>query len=96
MPRRQGIEERRTDIVTFLGVLASRLRVHGQALLGMAAAEGDVATIEAREKSEMAGDLYAVADNLDLVRGHLCPACKMMEMVERISIAGGKGKKDRK
>ena len=44
MATRQGNEERRTDIVTFLGVLASRLGVHGQALLGMAAVEGDATT----------------------------------------------------
>ncbi len=93
MPRRQGNEERRTDVVTFLGVLASRLRIHGQALLGMAATEGDSATIEGREKSEMAGDLEAVADHLDLIRQHLCPACRMMEMVERTSITGGNSKK---
>jgi hypothetical protein len=71
MARSHGNEERRTDVVTFLGVLASRLRVHGQALMGMAAAKGDRATSEAREKSEMAGDLILVAENLDLIREHL-------------------------
>ncbi len=85
----RSIETERTDIATFLGVLASRLRVQARALQGMAAAEGDATSVESREKSEMAGDLEAVAGRLDLIRQHLCPNCRMMEVVERVSIIGG-------
>lgn len=92
----RGIELWRTDVVSFLGGLASRLRVHGQALHGMAAVEGYAASIEGREKSEMAGDLEAVATYLDLLREHLCPACRLIEMVERLSINGGAGVKNSK
>lgn len=91
-----GIELWRTDVASFLGGLASRLRVHGQALHGMAAGDGDAASVEAREKSEMAGDLEAVATYLDLLRKHLCPACRLIEMVERVSINGGAGVKNHK
>jgi len=91
-----GIEMWRTDVASFLGELASRLRVHGEALHGMAAVEGDAASIEAREKSEMAGNLEAVAAYLDLLREHLCPACRLIEMVERVSINGGAGVKNNK
>jgi len=90
------IELWRTDVVSLLGGTASRLRVHGLALNGMAAIEGDAASTEAREKSEMAGDLEAVAATLDLVREHLCPACRLIEMVERVSINGGAGVKNNK
>lgn len=91
-----GIELWRTDLASFLGGLASRLRVHGHALQGMAAVEGDAASVEAREKSEMVGDLEAVAAYLDLLREHLCPACRLIEMVERVSINGGAGVKNHK
>lgn len=91
-----GIELWRTDVASFLGGLASRLRVHGEALRGMAAVEGDPASIESREKSEMVGDLDAVAATLDLLRNHLCPACRLIEMVERVSINGGAGVKNNK
>ncbi|MBI4604717.1 MAG: hypothetical protein HY721_22375 [Planctomycetes bacterium] len=62
----------------------------------MAAVEGDAASVEARQKSEMAGDLDAAASYLDLLREHLCPACRLIEMVERVSIDGGAGVKNHK
>lgn len=58
--------------------------------------EGDPASIESRERSEMAGDLDAVATYLDLLRERLCPACRLIEMVERVSINGGAGVKNNK
>lgn len=55
----------------------------------------------------MAGDLEAVAVYLALLREHLpvrrsakreggCPACRLIEMVERVSINGGAGGKNNK
>jgi hypothetical protein len=32
----------------------------------------------------------------DLLREHLCPACRLIEMVERVSIDGGAGVKNSK
>ncbi len=85
------IETERTDAATYIGVLADRLRVHGQALLGMAGLM-EAASIEARALSEMAAALEAAGDCLDMMRMDLCPTCRLMEVIERISVVGWKGK----
>ncbi len=87
------IETERADLVSYLGVLASRLRVHALALQGMG--ERDAASIEERARGEMAGDLDAVAGRLDLIRQHLCSACRMLEVVETVSIVASVGRAGR-
>ncbi len=88
--------DRRTDATTFFGALASRLRLHGHALHGLAAAEGGIATFEGQVKSEMAADMEAIADYLDLIRHRLCSSCRLLEVIERVSVTGGVGRAGRR
>ncbi len=80
-------ETEHTDVVTLLGALADRLRMHGQAVRGIAAETTDDRTShEARTQAALAGDLDATAARLDLLRAHLCPGCEVRVVVERVEI----------
>ncbi len=90
------IETEHTDVVTLLGALADRLRMHGQAVRGIAAeSTDDRASVESRTQAALAGDLDAVAARLDLLRAHLCPGCEVRVVVERVVVAGDRKRKPR-
>jgi hypothetical protein len=91
MARNQDSEVERTDLETHLGALADHLRVYGEALRGMATEGGDGTTLESRVHADLAGRLNAFAHRLDCLRTHLCPACRMIEVIERVSVVRGTG-----
>ena len=91
MARDQDSEVDRTDLETHLTAFADHLRVYGEALRGMAAEDSDGATIESRVQMDLADRLDVLARRLDRLRTHLCPACRMIEVIERVSVVHGAG-----
>lgn len=85
MPAESG---HRSDLETFMGTLASRLRVQARALRGVAALEGERGSTDDRATLESVSDLEDVAEQLDRLRSTLCQRCRMIEVTEETSVEG--------
>ncbi|MBI4563715.1 MAG: hypothetical protein HY716_03355 [Planctomycetes bacterium] len=76
-----------TDVDTFLAGEADRVRVIAFALRGMATDSGGGGS-ESKVLHASAGELEAVARELDTTRRHLCQTCKVLEVEESLHVGG--------
>ena len=87
MGRDKSQEIDRADLDGCLGGLAHRLRTWGWALRGMAVDEGEGPPGQGIIY-QLASDLDLAARRLELLRDHLCQACRMLGVIDRVCIEG--------
>jgi len=78
-------EVTRTDLATFLIQLSLRLSVGAMALEGLARREGRPGEPQHDEIAEVGASLERIAEYLKTATEHLCPACRMADVEERVS-----------
>ena len=84
MAKAKTVEMDRTDLSTLLGCLASDLRNAGMAIRGGCQPHPDEG--ERRDADRLAGSLERVAATLDVVRGHFCQTCQLLDVAEQVRV----------
>lgn len=76
------VETGRTDMSTFIGGVATRLKNDSMALRGLGRQDLDV---ERRDLDLLADSLEHTASLLDVVKKNLCVKCRMLDVVEHVT-----------
>jgi hypothetical protein len=79
------VETERTDVATFLGGLASRLRNDALALTGLAWRESHPGAADHEDLHGLAGSLEWTAKVLEAVKDRLCPGCRLLDVAEQVT-----------
>jgi hypothetical protein len=79
------VETERTDVATFLGGLASRLRNDALALTGLAWRESHPGAANHEDLHGLAGSLERTAKVLEAVKDRLCPGCRLLDVAEQVT-----------
>ena len=92
------IETEQTDVATYLGGLASRLRNDALALTGLAWRESRPGASDHEDLHGLAGSLERTAALLEAVKDRLCRACRLLDVAEKVTFGAvpGVGRKLRK
>ena len=79
------VEAERTDVATFLGGLASRLRNDALALTGLAWRESHPGNADHEDLHGLAGSLERTAALLEPVKDRLCQTCQLLDVAEQVT-----------
>lgn len=79
------VETERTDVATFLGGLASRLRNDALALTGLASRESYPGNQDHEDLHGLADSLERTAAFLEAVKDRLCQECRLLEVEEQVT-----------
>jgi hypothetical protein len=79
-----GIETEQTDVATYLGGLASRLRNDALALTGLASRESYPGNPDHEDLHGLAGSLERTAKLLEAVKDRLCQTCQLLDVAEQV------------
>lgn len=79
------IETEQTDVATYLGGLASRLRNDALALTGLASRESYPGNRDHEDLHGLAGSLERTAALLEAVKDRLCQECRLLEVAEQVT-----------
>lgn len=79
------IETEQTDVATYLGGLASRLRNDALALTGLAWRESHPGAVDHEDLHGLAGSLERTAKVLEAVKDRLCPGCRLLDVAEHVT-----------
>ena len=92
------VEAERTDVATFLGGLASRLRNDALALTGLAWRESHPGNADHEDLHGLAGSLERTAALLEAVKDRLCQTCQLLDVAEQVTFGASPevGRKPRK
>ncbi len=79
------IETEQTDVATYLGGLASRLRNDALALTGLASRESYPGNRDHEDLHGLAGSLERTAALLEAVKDRLCQECRLLDVAEQVT-----------
>jgi hypothetical protein len=85
------IETDRTDVATFLGGLASRLRNDSLALIGLAWRDSHPGASDHEDLHGLAGSLERMAKVIEAVKDRLCQACQLLDVSEQVTFGAVPG-----
>ena len=80
-----SVELDRTDLATWLGRLACRLRNDGLTLMGRANLESSPGEHEYEDFSELWSSLERTASLLEAVKDQLCEGCRTLDVLDRVT-----------
>jgi len=79
------VETESTDVATFLGGLAIRLRNDGLALTGLAWRHSQPGNADHEDLQGLAGSVEQTAKLLEAVKDRLCTKCRLLDVSEHVT-----------